>query len=63
MIPHSNLSRDWSPVTSFNMLKFTLAGIYNTHVISGYPAYKMQKKFTVELVHSEEANVYHYFLL
>lgn len=38
MIPHSNLSKDWSPVTSFNMLKFTLAGIYNTHVISDYPA-------------------------
>lgn len=38
MIPHSNLSKDWSPVTSLNMLKFTLAGIYNTHVIYDYPA-------------------------
>lgn len=61
MIPHSNLSRVWSPVTSFNMLEFTLAGIYNIYVISDYPAYKRQKKFTVVLVHSEMANVYHSF--
>lgn len=63
IIPHSNLSKVWSPDTSFNMLEFTLAGIYNTRVISDYPAYKRQKKFTVVLVHSEMAYVYNSFLL